>query len=259
MTPTVLQITGPATVNKFCTTAGLERCVSSFILDEIIYPPKNIAGKQCLVQATYCNFETVKPLNATEAANQQAYFAWNMNSLWSQMYTEPNFPMLTPALGVRDLANGLFYGMGTRVIRINDGPFPVKFVCYQQSQTRRLTQNYYPNDMYTALGPNPYASVTITAGTNDTLTLDESTVTIPAGTYANVGLLYNAMLPLMPRGFILRTDGNTSNTRLGISKVGSNFTIGGTARTALGLGTEGAPQDADTTNITILLHITPIE
>jgi hypothetical protein len=265
MTPTVLQITGSANVDKFCTTLGRERCVTSFIMDEIIYPPKNIAGKQCLVEATYCNFETAKPLSATEAANQQVYFAWNVNSLWSQMYTEPNFPMLTPALGVRDLANGLFYKMGSRVVRINDGPFPVKFLCYQQQPSRYLTgsfYNYWNYDRYIVLGANPYVSVTIN-NTNNVLIVGGNSVTIPDGTYGNIGLMVAALGPLLkPLGYTLTIDGNTQNTRLVISRkdVGTGgFDVGGTAQPALGFQTGASFANADSTIMTVMLHITPIE
>lgn len=267
MTPTVLQFVGSANVNKYSTvtTVGQERCVSSFYLDEIIYPPKNVAGKQCLVEATYCNFETVKPLSSTDSANQRAYFGWNMNSLWSQLYNKSNAPMITPAFGVRDLATGLYYDLGPRVIQISDGPFPVRFTCYQQNPSRRLTTNYYPSDRYTALGTSPYASVAIITGTNDTLIIDGTTITIPGTaspgtTYSSITAMYNVLNPLMPTGFILRTDGNTSNTRLGITRIGStNFTIGGTARTTLGFSTGAAYEAADTTDITVVLNLTPIE
>ena len=83
MAPTVIHISDQAKVGEYCKTAGYDRTVASFILDKNLDPPKNIAGKQCLVETTYFNYESTKPLSQANAYGQSAYFGWNMNSLWS--------------------------------------------------------------------------------------------------------------------------------------------------------------------------------
>lgn len=264
MSPTVLQLTGPANVFEYSTLSGRTDCVASFFFDEIIHPPKNVAGKQCLVEAAYCNFETTRHLPATDTPNQIAYFGWNVNSLWSQIYTSPNAPMMTPALGSRDLNNDNYFRLGNRVVRINDGPFPIRFFCYQQDSKRRLTQGYYPSAKWYMDGTAPsYTSVTITAGTNDVLTLTRDgvteTITIPEGSYTTAASFASVVAPLMPSSYLLHTDANNTNTRLRITtNSDSKFVVGGTARTALGFNTTALEYN-DYTNMTVVLHLTPIE
>lgn len=265
MSHTVLHITGLATPTAYSATTGKTGCVSSFSLDEIINPPKNVAGKQCLVTATYCNYETSKPL-AENNKLYSVYFGWNVNSPWSQVYTSPNMPFIQPALGVRDFSKDLYHSVGPRIVYIPDGPFPVKFICRQQNLNNTLTESYNTVSMWSATGSDPFTKVVI-GSTNNTLTLTyngtTTTITIPSTTYESIDQLYQALVSLVPSPYILRKDGNMSYTRLNILRAyesGINaFTVGGTAVASLGFPATSSLYSKDFTIMTIMLNITPVE
>lgn len=250
---------------SYSTVSGKTQCVSAFTFDEIVDPPKNVAGKQCIVSAVYCGYETNKALTTANRINS-AYFGWNLNSLWSHLYSSPNTPFLQPALGARDLNADRYYELGPRLVRIPQGPFPIKFLCRQQNLDGQLTENFYDSDYNVIYATNPYASVTITANTNDTIILTDGskvdTITIPAGTYGTISSFVNAVSPLMPSPYILRTDGNSTSTRLMIAAKTSSsgvFTTSGTAKTTLGLFTTSSVLLADYLTMTVVLHLTPVE
>jgi hypothetical protein len=146
MSPTILHMAGYATPTAFSQTTGKTTCVSSMTFDEVVDPPKNIAGKQCVVEAVYCNYETSKPLSTANRANQVAYFGWNLNSIWSHVYASINSPFLQPGLGVRDLEWGRFTSLGPRIVRIPHGPFPIRFLCRTQDLNNQLTEAYSTSD-----------------------------------------------------------------------------------------------------------------
>lgn len=267
MTPTIMHMVGYATPTEYSTQSGRTSWVSAFSFEEIVDPPKNIAGKQCVVNAVYCNYETSKRLSSSNIVNT-AYFAWNLNSLWSHLYSSPNTPFLQPALGARDLAVNKYYDLGPRLVRIPEGPFPVKFLCRQQNLDNPLTENYFNNQM-ASYGSSTYASVTVTAGTNDELGIrtgegvsaPTTYITIPPGTYATISSFFNAVAPLIPFPYKLRVDGNNTNTRLVIAadaNIVPVFQIIGTAASAFGFFFNAVPAK-DFIVATVVLHITPVQ
>lgn len=265
MSPTIMHMVGFGKPSQYSTISGKTNCVSGFTFDEIVNPPKNVAGKQCVVSAVYCNYETNKTLLAANRVNT-AYFGWNLNSLWSHLYSSPNTPFLQPALGARDLVQERYYDLGPRVIQMPNGPTPIRFLCRQQNLDGLLTESFYDYDCNVIYGSSTYASVTITAGSNDTIVLTDGskvdTITIPAGTYATISSFVNAVSPLMPSPYFLRIDGNSSYTRLMIAAKSTQsgiFTCSGTAKTALGLFTTASVLLADYITMTVVLHLTPVE
>lgn len=138
MAPTIMHMVGYAKPTAY---ASVTNAVSACNFDEIVDPPKNVAGKECVVSAVYCNYETNKPLTTANAKNT-AYFGWNLNSVWSHLYSSPNTPFLQPALGARDLSVNKYYDLGPRLVRIPEGPFPLKFTCRQQNLDGQLTEAF---------------------------------------------------------------------------------------------------------------------
>ena len=99
-------------------------------VNEIIYPSKHIAGKNCLVQATFCNMLTDKPLAEANRLDTYLHFDFSLNSIWSQIYNKTNFPQLQPVLGVKELRYNRYQPTGPRIIRIPDGPTAIRFRCF---------------------------------------------------------------------------------------------------------------------------------
>lgn len=259
MTPTILHIAGFAKPASYSTVSTRPNYVSSMTMDQTIDPPKNIAGKECVVHATFCNYETNKSLSSANRANLSAFFSWNINSMWSQIYPGTlTSPLLQPALGVRDLEFGLYNDMGPRVVRIPHGPFPVRFLCRGNNLDNPLTRGFLPNDTNISVGTNPYASLTLTTG-NNTLTLNGVDVTIPIGTYSTITLMAAAIAPVLPSEYKIRIDGNTTDTRLMLTRDAGSFTVTGTFASAAGFQGTSFPATADYLVMTIALHLTPVE
>lgn len=258
MTPTILHIVGLAKPASYSTSKA--NYVSSMTLEDTIDPPKHIAGKQCVVTATYCNYESNKPLSTAARANLSAFFTMNINSLWSQLYSTLTSPLLQPAIGVRDLEFGLYNDLGPRVVRIPHGPFPVRFLCRGNNLDNPLTRGFFANDTNIVLATNPYASLTITAAIN-TLTLNGVDVSIPisATPYATVTAMADAIASVLPSGYKVRIDGNTTDTRLAITRDAGAITVSGTFATAAGFQSTSTLVTADYLTMTVVLHLTPIE
>lgn len=127
MTHSVIEVAGTASKITRVAEGGL---INSCELQEVIDFPKIIAGKQCLVEATFCNMYTSKPLADNEKVDVALHFDWSLNSTWSQVYDKSNFPQLQPSLGVRELRYQEFYSTGPRLCRLPEGPTPIRFRCF---------------------------------------------------------------------------------------------------------------------------------
>lgn len=261
MAPTVIHLVGYANPTSFSSTK--QNYVSAISLDEIITPPKNVAGKQCIISAAYCNYESNKPLIGTARASLSAYFLWNMNSIWSQIYSSPQEAFLQPALGVRDLEFGQYVDLGPRIIRIPEGPFSVRFQCRGYNLDNPITRGFYKSDTNISYGKNGYTSITV-SGTNNTLTLTPSggsaiTLTIPAPSTTSITSMQEAIKSVLPSEYGIRIDGNTTDTRLTLTRDTGPFTVGGTFATAAEFQATSSSLKADYVLMSVILNITPIE
>jgi hypothetical protein len=128
MADSILQINKHA--SSYTKVSEGNTAIVSCVVNEIIYPTKHIAGKNCLVQATFCNMITDKPLLDTLRNDVCIHFDISFNSIWSQVYNRTNFPQLQPAIGVKELGRNNFYSLGPRIVRIPDGPTSISIRCF---------------------------------------------------------------------------------------------------------------------------------
>jgi hypothetical protein len=71
--------------------------------------------------------------------------------------------------------------------------------------------------------------------------------------------MQNAIASVLPPGYGIRLDGNTTDTRLTLTRDDGPFSVGGTFATALGFQATSSFLNADYLLMTIILNITPIE
>lgn len=127
MADCILQIN--ATASSFTKVDG-STAIKTCEVNEIVYPSKHIAGKNCLVQATFCNMLTDKPLAVLDRHDTFLHFDFSLNSIWSQIYNKTNFPQMQPVLGVKEMQYNKYASVGPRIVRIPDGPTSIKFRCF---------------------------------------------------------------------------------------------------------------------------------
>lgn len=264
MAPTTLHLVGFAKPASY--SVSKPNYVSSCTYEVNVDPPKNVAGKQCIMSAAYCNYETNKPLSSTNRANLTAFFTCNLNSMWSQLYSGTlTSPLLQPALGVRDLEFGLYEDLGPRIVRIPDGPFRLTFGCRGNNLDNPLTRGFIGEATNISYGTNPYAAITV-SGTNNVLTLTPSdggpvSVAIPqsANAYSTASSMASAIQSVLPQGYGIRTDGNTTETRLTLTRNDGGFSVGGTFATAAGFQGTSSVINPDYIVMTVVLHLSPVE
>lgn len=151
MTVALIQITGTMTIDQSSVyknaagqyTSGPSAASYTILCD----PPKNVAGKPCLLEALYINHGPTVTTGLVANNGSPISFVVEMTSIWSQFYSTPNNPQNKVINGVLHYTQGLttatdlgytdanFVSFGPTIVQVPAGPFPLKIKCFRPDGT----------------------------------------------------------------------------------------------------------------------------